>query len=197
MRHYLLSCMYLMTLGSTTGIHFDIHRKVNRREEAKSDTLPYPLTSSLPGSCDSLCGTLDEDGNLTFRAPTGKVLDQVVFASYGTPTGTCGSYALSSCNNPNSTRVVQQACSGKVECAIPVVNSEFGKDPCYLTRKRLSVEICYVPIIPTGLPSSIPTVLMMPTVVPTLSVTAPVGTCPSLCKSIGEDGNLTISAPPG
>ena len=62
-------------------------------------------------SYGTVCGTAFEGQNLTLTAPTGAVFDQIVYASYGTPNGTCGLYT----------------------------NGVFG-DPCGGISKRLYVE---------------------------------------------------------
>jgi hypothetical protein len=43
----------------------------------------------------------------------GSVVSAVSFASYGTPAGACGSWAVGACNAANSTAVVEAACLGK------------------------------------------------------------------------------------
>ena len=144
------------------------------------------------GDCQSLCGTVSEDGNLTFSAPVGYKLGSVLFASFGTPTGSCGSFSASSCNSVNSTSVIQAACSGQEFCSIPAVNSEFGTDPCYSTKKSLSVEICYESAAPTAAPS------VSTTIAPSTTTEAPVWTrCTIVCGEVAENDYLTLSAPLG
>jgi hypothetical protein len=68
------------------------------------------------------------------------VIDKILFASYGTPTGSCGSWAVNaSCNANNSVSVVESACLGKSRCSIKTDTPTFG-DPCYKTVKHLVVE---------------------------------------------------------
>ena len=62
------------------------------------------------------------------------------FASYGTPSGSCGSWvANASCNTPNSLAIVQGFCDGKQSCSFPADTPTFG-DPCYGTVKHLAIE---------------------------------------------------------
>ncbi len=108
--------------------------------------------STLPAAT-STCGTAAEQSTLTLTcaAPSGPggVVTSVLFASYGTPNGTCltggggNTFAVNaSCNSPNSTAVVSALCLGKASCDIPVSNGEFGgPDPCHLTPKHLSVAV--------------------------------------------------------
>ncbi len=65
----------------------------------------------------------------------------VVFASYGTPTGTCGSFKASECNNNHSVSTVSALCLGKSSCSVPVSNTAFGYDPCVDVVKHLDVQI--------------------------------------------------------
>ena len=68
------------------------------------------------------------------------VINGIDFASYGTPTGACGSWKVNaSCNANNSMAVVRAACLGKPSCSIPTDTPTFG-DPCYDTVKYLAVE---------------------------------------------------------
>jgi hypothetical protein len=47
----------------------------------------------------TVCGTAGESTNLTLTAPTGAIFDQINYASYGTPNGTCGLYSNGSCHS--------------------------------------------------------------------------------------------------
>lgn len=89
-----------------------------------------------------VCGAANENGSANLTCPSGTTISSVRFASYGTPTGSCGSYAAGSCNASTSRVVVEAACLGKTSCSVPANNSTFG-DPCRGTAKRLAVEaIC-------------------------------------------------------
>jgi len=76
---------------------------------------------------------------LTCPPGTG-VFTKVVFASFGTPTGTCGNFQVGSCNAANSTAIVQAACIGKSTCSIDVSDTLFG-DPCFNTVKHFSAYL--------------------------------------------------------
>ena len=98
-------------------------------------------------------GTASEGFNIT--APLGKVLDDVLFASYGTPTGRCSNYSVGSCSANTSTTVsvIKGLCAGRRSCSIAAgsMNATLG-DPCHGTSKWLVVEMSY-----KGQPSSMPT----------------------------------------
>ncbi len=87
----------------------------------------------------SLCATASEAGTTTLSCPSGKVITSVSFASHGTPVGGCGGFSTSSCNATGSMSAVNAACLNKASCAVSASNRVFG-DPCYGTKKRLSVQ---------------------------------------------------------
>ena len=69
----------------------------------------------------------------------GATIAAISFASYGTPTGTCGGFAPGACNAANSTSVVSAACVGRGSCAVFPNTTTFG-DPCFGTPKVLDVQ---------------------------------------------------------
>jgi hypothetical protein len=88
----------------------------------------------------STCGSAAEHSNLALACPSGQVITGVTFASYGTPKGSCGSFAKSSCDASDSVSVVSGACLGKSSCTIAANNATFG-DPCSGTRKHLDAQV--------------------------------------------------------
>lgn len=87
-----------------------------------------------------VCGTANEGNNVTLTAPVGTTFTSVEFASYGTPSGTCGSFALGACHAVDSLSIVQSYVIGKNgTVTIPADNTTFG-DPCYGTPKFLYVQ---------------------------------------------------------
>ncbi|PKP32261.1 MAG: hypothetical protein CVT99_05835 [Bacteroidetes bacterium HGW-Bacteroidetes-16] len=87
-------------------------------------------------------GEVPEGYNLTLTAPSGKVFTEVLFASYGTPTGSAGNYAYGWCHANNSQAIVENYSLGNNTFTIPAVNGLFG-DPCGGTYKRLYVLAAY------------------------------------------------------
>ena len=68
------------------------------------------------------------------------VISGIDFASYGTPSGACGAFAVNAtCNDPASRAVVAAACVGKAACTVEAGPPAFG-DPCYGTVKHLVVQ---------------------------------------------------------
>ncbi len=93
-------------------------------------------TSSLP----PVCATAAENESLTLTCPADHLIESVVFASYGNPTGTCTDLAAGDCNASDSVAVVEALCLGRPSCTVTATNAAFG-DPCNGTTKSLSVAV--------------------------------------------------------
>eukprot|EP00698_Gefionella_okellyi_P008493 TRINITY_DN2105_c0_g1_i1.p1 TRINITY_DN2105_c0_g1~~TRINITY_DN2105_c0_g1_i1.p1 ORF type:complete len:1115 (+),score=230.55 TRINITY_DN2105_c0_g1_i1:139-3483(+) len=130
---------------------------------ASIDTLRGTVASSYSRVSSAPCGIAYENTPLTLTCATG-VFTEVVFASYGTPSGTCGNFQLGSCNAQNTTAVVRELCVGKSACTIPNSDSYWG-DPCYMTAKQLAVQM-------TGCPTA---------------------TTPQACASVQEHDTATLT----
>jgi hypothetical protein len=85
-------------------------------------------------------GDVSEGQRLTLNAPSGMVFSSVVFASYGTPTGTGGNYSLGDCHAADSTTIVSNSALAQSTVSIDALNDVF-KDPCSGTGKRLAVSL--------------------------------------------------------
>ncbi|KAL6907545.1 hypothetical protein ACP4OV_002584 [Aristida adscensionis] len=70
---------------------------------------------------------------------SGQVISSIKFASFGTPSGTCGSFNHGECSSSQALAVVQEACIGVSSCSMPVSSESFG-DPCSGITKSLAVE---------------------------------------------------------
>lgn len=46
--------------------------------------------------------------NVQLSCPMGRSISKILFATYGTPSGDCKSYAHGRCHSPNSTSIVEQ-----------------------------------------------------------------------------------------
>ena len=84
---------------------------------------PQPRPSKAPVRCGVGGWALQPVGFYKLvlgGCPAGKVIDRVVFASYGTPRGDCahGFTVDKLCYNPNSTAIVAAACVGKTTCEL-------------------------------------------------------------------------------
>ncbi len=107
---------------------------------AKSSGTGGALSESSALGSD-LCAQTQENGTATLACPAGQTITGVVFASYGTPDGSCGSFtASSSCDASTTTAIVTSACVGQQSCSIDANNGVFG-DPCEGTAKALDVQV--------------------------------------------------------
>ncbi|HEX2735852.1 MAG TPA: hypothetical protein VHM70_29835, partial [Polyangiaceae bacterium] len=70
----------------------------------------------------SVCDTADEDQAVTLACPDGQIIETVDFASYGTPTGDCGSFALGDCDAATSVDTVEMRCVGRATCSVTAAN---------------------------------------------------------------------------
>ncbi|HEY4159824.1 MAG TPA: glycosyl hydrolase [Polyangiaceae bacterium] len=87
-----------------------------------------------------VCGTIAEGSSLTLSCPAGQTIGSVNFASFGTPTGTCGSLAKGTCDESASVAVMQALCLGRQSCSVPANTGTFG-DPCNKTVKTLAADV--------------------------------------------------------
>ncbi|KAI8554079.1 hypothetical protein RHMOL_Rhmol05G0069700 [Rhododendron molle] len=111
------------------------------------DTICSIVTENYPPNVDSwklsgdqLKAVVDDpktESQLT--CPNGKVIKSVAFASFGDPSGMCGTFAEGKCNSPNSKKVVEQYCLGKNSCKIPL--NEFSSEKCPEPLKTLAVQV--------------------------------------------------------
>ena len=99
--------------------------------------------------------TVDENGQINYIAPNGMKINQILFASYGTPEN----YQYGSCHATTSINLVESAINNN-ELVIDAINDVFG-DPCGGTGKRLSVvlsiEVDPTYVAPSPTPSPEPT----------------------------------------
>ncbi|XP_057490523.1 beta-galactosidase 16 isoform X1 [Actinidia eriantha] len=82
----------------------------------------------------------DRRPKLQLQCPRKRKISGIVFASFGTPSGDCESYAIGSCHSSDSRAIVEKACLGKRKCTIPLSYETFGGDPCPGIRKALLVD---------------------------------------------------------
>ncbi|MGY8867941.1 MAG: PKD domain-containing protein, partial [Methylophagaceae bacterium] len=101
------------------------------------------VTLNGANSHGTIFATADEDNPATLTAPSGAVFTNVVFASYGLPTGSCGNFSVGSCHSNTSQSVAEGLLIGQNNVTISASNGVFG-DPCVGTRKRLYVEVQWV-----------------------------------------------------
>lgn len=92
------------------------------------------------GDTLTLCATAKEGYSAVLSAPSGHVISRIDYASYGSPSGVCGSFQNSDCDAPLSRAIVEAACLGTTDCVVSADNRTFQGDPCMGTPKRLAVQ---------------------------------------------------------
>ncbi|KAK1373471.1 Beta-galactosidase [Heracleum sosnowskyi] len=80
----------------------------------------------------------------------GQSITSIKFASFGTPSGTCGNFEQGTCHASTSYSILEKMCMGKQRCAVPISVTKFGQDPCPNVLKRLSVEAICAPMTTRG-----------------------------------------------
>jgi hypothetical protein len=115
---------------------------------------------SFVSSQSQFCFSSHEGGTVSVACSSGLIIAAVNFASYGTPTGTCGAYNTSSCHAPSSYSLMANACVNQPSCTFDANSKVFG-DQCDGDFKRdeqlkPSIVPTYL-ISPTSDPSSSPT----------------------------------------
>ncbi|KVH91265.1 D-galactoside/L-rhamnose binding SUEL lectin domain-containing protein [Cynara cardunculus var. scolymus] len=78
--------------------------------------------------------------DLELKCPMNMHISAFKFASYGTPTGACQSYAIGDCHDPYSTSVVEKLCLNKNECKVGLTEKNFRTEICPGVMKKLAVE---------------------------------------------------------
>ena len=90
-----------------------------------------------------ICITAAENDNATISCPVPHLawVSTIVFASYGVPLGTCGSYTTNaSCDAASTLSAVSALCLGYHQCTVPATNTLFG-DPCGGVIKTLVIAL--------------------------------------------------------
>ncbi|XP_057850340.2 beta-galactosidase 2 isoform X2 [Cryptomeria japonica] len=74
------------------------------------------------------------------KCGTGQKISAIKFASYGTPSGECGSFQKGVCHARTSFAVVNKKCVGLRTCSLPVSSELFGGDPCPQVQKSIAIQ---------------------------------------------------------
>lgn len=98
------------------------------------------------GSIGTACNIVGEGGKLSLTASKGSVFNNIIYASYGNSSGSCGNFIPGYCDSSNSISIVSGILLGKNNASIDASNGMFG-DPCNGTGKNLAVEAGYGPAV--------------------------------------------------
>ena len=123
---------------------------------------PEPPIITYPD--DAIYITVNENDKINYVTPTGMKINQILFASYGTP----NNYQYGFCHATSSLTLVETNINNN-ELIIDATNNVFG-DPCGGTGKQLSVvltiEVDPTYIAPTPSPTPQPSESQTPTLEP-------------------------------
>ena len=152
-------------------------------------TPPYELPENV------IWRTGSEGDSILVFTPEGKIFTEVLFASYGNPTGTDGQYQKGSCHAETSNQIIVEEFIGKSNGSLTFDNSTFG-DPCGDTPKTYAIVLKYgndptpttttTTEVPTTTTTEVPTTTTSE--VPTTTTEAPVTLPPD---TVPEDTIVT------
>nr|CAD1830487.1 unnamed protein product [Ananas comosus var. bracteatus] len=84
---------------------------------------------------------IDVKPSATLKCPEKKVINQIVFASFGSLMGVCGNFTVGNCHTPQAKILVEKLCLGKRSCTLPVSHQAYGTDlNCPGTTGTLAVK---------------------------------------------------------
>jgi len=90
------------------------------------------------------CAFLNEGEKATLTCGgDGHKIEKILFASFGTPKGSCAnvsSLVKGSCHSNTSLQIIESICQNQESCQISADDKVFG-DPCYKTKKQLAVAV--------------------------------------------------------
>jgi hypothetical protein len=128
---------------------------------------------------DMICASAPEGHALTLDCASigsAGVIEEITFASFGKPRGTCGRYGEhEECHTPTSHKVVESHCVGKSSCSFLAHEDVLGTASCEAsTFKRIHVQArCSQAASPTfSLQASIPVGSSANVVLPTLGLSS-------------------------
>ncbi|BFG15416.1 hypothetical protein CerSpe_016900 [Prunus speciosa] len=134
----------LVILEETGGNPFEISIKLRATRVicAQVSESHYPPVQKWfdPDFIDGKIAVNDLRPEMHLQCQDGMMITSIEFASYGTPQGSCQSFARGNCHAANSLSIVSEGCLGKNSCSIGISNLIFGSDPCRGVIKRLAVE---------------------------------------------------------
>ncbi|MFC0076211.1 PKD-like domain-containing protein, partial [Flavobacterium procerum] len=128
--------------GSCPGAPFNVTVTVNPSDINNKIT--------LAGSTE-ICNQAQEYNNLTLTAPTGTYFNNVSFASYGLPNGSCGSFTVNTaCHSTFSQSVAETYFLGNSNAVTIAASNSVFDDGCVGLEKRLYIAANYSQPICSG-----------------------------------------------
>jgi hypothetical protein len=92
------------------------------------------------GVTSSQCGQGPEGAIVAINCEAGRTITAIEFASFGNPTGVCGTYKAGTCVGGSTLQAVKNACLGKAACSVTVASSLLG-DGCAGQPKTFDLQV--------------------------------------------------------
>eukprot|EP01043_Picozoa_sp_COSAG02_P010776 COSAG02_NODE_386_length_23297_cov_32.396457_8_plen_372_part_00 len=139
--------------GQPTARWFVLKMLVDAFGNRQKRLVPSTCTTGIcdrdksPESKPTRCAETVEFKSIDLGCPAGKTIDAVLFASFGTPHGSCatGFHVDPACNaNSSVMKYVTAVCIGKNNCSVTASSETFGYPhghPCVNTQKSLAAQI--------------------------------------------------------
>jgi hypothetical protein len=118
------------------------------RPSAEDAGMQAAVDGGAAASGEPVCASAKEDAAAMLSCPAGQIIDRVVFASFGDPSGSCGRFSAGQCAATSALSVVEDLCVGRAGCTVLASNGTFG-DPCRGMAKSLAIEARCAPGTPT------------------------------------------------
>jgi hypothetical protein len=178
--HYIIDLEIVAELSAVLGgavaiadaAAYSARAKAMRAEFNRAFFIAPAATAAAAGSSTrKLCGEQEEPKkggkhiDLSCGGPGGGTIDKVLFASYGTPSGSCtndgqgsNTFTAGSCaaNATAIIAIVSRECLGKTSCVLDAATAGMGGDPCVGTIKTLAVAVNCSGILPPPSPTPAP-----------------------------------------
>lgn len=147
----LVSRSVVIAVGVSKRLHFVADRLDPRGAEERFASSRYDIDNDdgsedekQSAKTDNTCITARGGDTAKISCPGETVISGIAFASFGTPSGTCGDYHLSPCHASTSEHVLKNLCLSRSTCNIRAVPETFGAyDACRAiptTSKELVIE---------------------------------------------------------
>jgi len=91
------------------------------------DSTDLPQAQLYTAATSAICGTVNESATMALACPSGQTISAVGFASYGTPSGSCGAFAKGSCDARPPCPWFRNGCIGKSSCSVSASNLHFWR----------------------------------------------------------------------
>ena len=105
-------------------------------------TFFFILLNKFAVSQTLICAVRDHDDNVTkITCPSGLIVSDVRFASYGNPGGSCGSYTVGSCHASNSMNIISSECLNQTTCSLTSSHGVFDLSECHDETMQLYAEV--------------------------------------------------------